>query len=120
MHHANRTFASCGRRGCGNARRVRKNDRCGWLVAVCVKKVEVRVVLNGREWDGRQLGRTCGAVPLGQLCLPGDAACGVGGATGEAELLVIGKEKARPFSLELRANWGRLKVANVREGMGQG
>jgi hypothetical protein len=32
----------------------------------------------------------------------------------EAELL----EKARPFSLELRANWGRLKVANVREGMG--
>ena len=34
----------------------------------------------------------------------------------EAELL----EKARPYSLELRANWARLKVANVREGTGNG
>ena len=34
----------------------------------------------------------------------------------EAQLL----EKARPFSLELRANWARLKVANVRAGTGNG
>ena len=34
----------------------------------------------------------------------------------EAEVL----EKARPYSLELRANWARLKVANVREGTGNG
>jgi hypothetical protein len=34
----------------------------------------------------------------------------------EAELL----EKARPFSIELRVNWSRLKVSNVREGTGNG
>ena len=34
----------------------------------------------------------------------------------EAEVL----EKARPYSLELRANWARLKVANVQEGTGNG
>ena len=40
------------------------------------------------------------------------------GWTGLHEAALL--EKSRPYSLELRANWARLKVAHVREGTGNG
>ena len=66
----------------------------GRRTATGSKRVEVRVLLNGREWDGRQLGRTCGAVPLGQVYVfPAVQHVGWVGRTGEAELLVFGEGK---------------------------
>ena len=91
-------FCVLGGVGVATLGEFRKNGRC----VCCVrgrrtgsKSEEVRVLLNGREWDGRQLGRTYGAVPLGQVCLPGNAACGMGGATGgrafgEGKTVLIG------------------------------
>ena len=40
------------------------------------------------------------------------------GWTGLREAALL--EKCRPFALELRANWARLKASHVREGTGNG
>ena len=45
-------------------------------------------------------------------------ACKHAGWVGLREMALL--EKCRPFTLELRANWQRLKVANVRAGTGNG